>query len=66
MRKRTEIREKKKDSEHRNKSGKISKYVDRNQDTLDALDYDDLKKIPIILNENDAPLQVWISSIYYN
>ena len=34
----------KKDTEHRNKSGKISKYLDRNQDTLDALDYDDLKK----------------------
>ena len=41
----------KKDSEHRNKAGKISKYFDRNQDTLDALDYDDLKKYQLFQME---------------
>ena len=57
---------KRKSQEIRNsrcKSGKISKYLDKNQSTFDALSHEKLKKISIMKNGNCPGLKVRMCSI---
>ena len=42
----------------RTKSGKISKYFDKNQETYDTLRFEHFNKIPIMLNGNSLRLKV--------
>ena len=42
----------------RTKSGKISKYYDKNQETYDTHGFEHFNKIPIMLNGNSMRLKV--------
>lgn len=46
------VTKKHKKKEVRTKSGKISKYLDKNQNTFDAISQEKLKKVPILKNGN--------------